>query len=149
MGLLSCETNTSCDGKEETVRTALEDIYYLFDEEKEFTKLLCSTPNVKESDGTLTPLGISICAPNPWCDGTYDQGFNVEYDGVRDVVVFDGCSDDDNKPVDKGAGPPGDSAVRLFAGLTALVSAAYVIWILINSSKYSLLIELKRISKML
>ena len=117
MGLLKCEKNADCKDREEDVAAIVDEIPYMYEEEKEVNKLLCSTPSYVNSEGEKELLGVAICVPDQWCDNSY----NVEHDGVRDIITFEGCKDDSR------AKPGEIGAIRLTAKLLAAFSTVAAI----------------------
>ena len=103
-GIVGCKTNKNCDDNKDTIKTVLDDIPSLLDDERDMSKgLRCSTPKRPGDDeydyASYDSLAeddegndIRVCVPTQWCFNPDEENiFNLEYEGVRDLILFDGC----------------------------------------------------------
>ena len=119
------EENKKCDSYRNYLEEVLDSIDGLFDEERSTEGgFRCSIPKNPDGDEfdyqSYLPLAelengsaVRVCVPKNWCFREADENvYNLEYEGTRDIIKFDGCKDDpkpleckgDKVPNSKGTG---------------------------------------------
>jgi hypothetical protein len=99
--------NSKCDSYKIYLEGVLDGIDGLFDEERSTEGgFRCAIPKNPDGDDyeydSYLPLAetdngsaVRVCVPKNWCFREADENvFNLEFEGTRNIIKFDGCKDD-------------------------------------------------------